>query len=649
MEPPWTSTPLATAYSALGAINERIDVVERDMCRVICAGERHLESVHFESCWLDDLRILYGPRECGGTCGHESLEQSGWWKRITSDGPVGALDAMVAAVKGCRASRKILEDSQRRLRIEINNLWRPKLTHQRLLDLPDELLLTIFETMGPATIRNLDDDVPPPMYYCGRTSAPDIRSIRLVCRRFSELAAGLLVRLVRVYPTGESLARFDAISRHPTISKGIRGVLVVLHFYHPQYEDFESFAEFHSYDIYDHRKRFETDTDRRYMSDEEMETGSMYDYEDKTELIERAEIVRKILALLPDTTDECEGEERLEHMRRLQVDELHRPRILQIHEEFQRRFQEAEHLVDSGAFAQTVGAAMARLPGPLELGFGDADFVRPRQLMVDYGDDIWDAVHRHMLQPITALHCNILKLDAFSYGLVPGVIAAAARAGASPCALRLDFTNLWDPTDLDPSPDARRAITSGMPKLHEFSFSYVDYAEYGGIPAESVSGNLNAFLAACLDVPNLRRIHVDLGRHSISEPTLDMAEILGTRPRLGLTDLSLRGFVLRLPYLVQLLHNLPERLERLHLEGVCLQDGTWQEAVEVLRTKTYGWLFIGDVSGAEVEGMLPEAYEATFGLWGPVGQQVSLCTVYITSDDPGMVNPVLALQDTMFD
>lgn len=558
------------------------------------------------------------------------------------------------------------------LRTEIAVRSRRHGARQRgVLDLPDELLLAIFEFVDgfdfDPSSRSLaldrapwcdgdHGDVPPPMYYCGRTRVSDIKSVRLVCRRFNALASGLLVRLVRVYPTAASLAQFDAISRHPTISKGVRGVFVVLHFYADECLDFREFVKTHANELSNQRTQFEE-------SSRAAGRPSGLRDEDAAEVLDKAFEAYNYLDSMylnpgdgsdddgggldgsfdDDVNDANDGETPGDPLGR--EFEARRRRIHRIHQEFCWRLNEAEVLVDGGAFAQAMGTAMARLPGPLELGFGDSDFVRPRELMVGYGIDIWDAVHRRMLQPGRALECRRSDLDLPCYELVPGIITAAVQAGALPFALRLHLTTVGYPNELDPSPDGRKAIASGMSNLREFSFSYIDYAKWDSAPMAFLSGNLNEFLAPCLDMPNLRRVTVDLGVYALYEPLLDVAEILGMRARPCLTDLSLCGFIVRLPYLVQLLRGLPDRLDRLHLAGIELRDGTWREALDVLRTKQYGMVRLEEACGAECGAMLPKDYRDVFEELGDTGTNIA--TLYIMGHDPEAPNPLQKLEDNM--
>jgi hypothetical protein len=117
----------------------------------------------------------------------------------------------------------------------------------RLLLLPNELLCHIASFVRPihATFPPpIDPTRPiPPDPYRDPVHLESIRNLRLTCRRLSWVASRYLVDSVEVDLTKSSLARLEAISRHPEISRGVRWVRVNVGF-HPtdQAERIETFA-----------------------------------------------------------------------------------------------------------------------------------------------------------------------------------------------------------------------------------------------------------------------------------------------------------------------------------------------------------------------------------------------------------------------
>ena len=92
---------------------------------------------------------------------------------------------------------------------------------RNLAELPEELILLIFRavhgTPVPDSKRSLND-VDWARYNQGTR---DIQNIRLTCRKFRRISSELLIKFVGVDLSLESLARLQAIMRHPTIGKGV--------------------------------------------------------------------------------------------------------------------------------------------------------------------------------------------------------------------------------------------------------------------------------------------------------------------------------------------------------------------------------------------------------------------------------------------
>lgn len=80
-------------------------------------------------------------------------------------------------------------------------------------NLPDELLLEVFR------------------YLLNRD---DIKRLRLSSKRLNKTSSHLLISTLRVSPNLTSLERLDEISRHPTISRGVRRLIVSVDVYSPE-------------------------------------------------------------------------------------------------------------------------------------------------------------------------------------------------------------------------------------------------------------------------------------------------------------------------------------------------------------------------------------------------------------------------------
>lgn len=89
--------------------------------------------------------------------------------------------------------------------------------------LPDELLMGIFRHL-----RNCDD----------------IKRLRLSSKRINMTSSHLLINTLHVSPIPKSLERLDEVSRHPTISRGVRRLVASVDAYTPDLaRDVQTFSE----------------------------------------------------------------------------------------------------------------------------------------------------------------------------------------------------------------------------------------------------------------------------------------------------------------------------------------------------------------------------------------------------------------------
>ncbi|PYI33504.1 hypothetical protein BP00DRAFT_444522 [Aspergillus indologenus CBS 114.80] len=149
-----------------------------------------------------------------------------------------------------------LENHRLALRTRAMELSRPSMRPLTILDLPDDLLLQIFEFFQDFRVNKnriiwWTQDIPG---YIGRNLHPvqaqiyrkTISDIRLVCHVFNDLASPLLCPILFVNLDQESLNRAVHLSRCPHVAKGILGIKVGLAFRVKDHEtDCESFARHH--------------------------------------------------------------------------------------------------------------------------------------------------------------------------------------------------------------------------------------------------------------------------------------------------------------------------------------------------------------------------------------------------------------------
>ncbi|RYP11877.1 hypothetical protein DL767_011280 [Monosporascus sp. MG133] len=598
---------LKTAYDGLRTANEQLQDMERETCRLMA-----VKMALFPDQSGTSYRFQQYERK---GFGDQELFESEWWKWATHNGLPKSVDNLDRELEKVNASKTKFEGIHNALRCCINELSRPYLRSLNILDLPDEILLNIFELA-----EDLDFDSP--FLYYVDAGRKDIKNIRLVCRRFCNVSSQLLVRLVCVHFNEPSLARLEEISRHPTIAKGVRAVRVVLHFHNFSFTDLDSFISYHAdeaedqVDMFDRAKLWE-------LSNIPEQTAS--------EMIANGRAVVSTLRRFASADPDDDGGY-------FEDDEDYRARLDGIHREYLILLEKQESLLKSGKFSRAFGSAIARMPGARKLDFVDADFgsLKEQRLMIP-GGDVWGALYRLMLQPITGYHAKKHGLELPNYQCIFNVTNAVQRAGALLNSIDVKLSTLGYPRGLVPAPDIRREFSSGMQQLKEFAF------EYEGSHSEQDAGDLNEFLSACLDTPSLQKLSLDMRGSEAETTRIDVGQIMGSKSRHKLTDIFLRYVAMDLSKLVLFLERLPQSVNCIHQKGVRLLSGTWKEALDALRKKRYRFMLFSEPQGAECDNMSQTDYERIFG--SDNHGYRSEAELYITNRIPGKLNPVQALED----
>ncbi|KAI0849577.1 hypothetical protein F5Y00DRAFT_268996 [Daldinia vernicosa] len=96
--------------------------------------------------------------------------------------------------------------------------------HSGILDLPGEVLLMIFEEF-----KNFYQD--PNMRNTRIYKNRNIVNVRLTCKKFCSVSSHLLLDSVNVEINLRSVQRFQDISKHPLIARGVRSIRILLHYH----------------------------------------------------------------------------------------------------------------------------------------------------------------------------------------------------------------------------------------------------------------------------------------------------------------------------------------------------------------------------------------------------------------------------------
>ena len=98
-----------------------------------------------------------------------------------------------------------------------------------LMDLPNEILLQVFDSFGPAG-HNWQEKSWRYPERSQPSDLPTLQNSRLVCKRLNALVTPLLCPVLRVTLDKDSLHRLDHLTRNPLIADGVRGLDVNLRY-----------------------------------------------------------------------------------------------------------------------------------------------------------------------------------------------------------------------------------------------------------------------------------------------------------------------------------------------------------------------------------------------------------------------------------
>ncbi|KAM7208353.1 hypothetical protein V8F20_001331 [Naviculisporaceae sp. PSN 640] len=553
------------------------------------------------------------------------------------------------------------------MRHNINLLSRPFLRCLSILDLPNEILHQIFQYLVP---QEEQLRYPPKVLYKPVSRRPldnqDIKNCRLVCRRFSDLSSRFLIHTIRLTLDEISLARLDEISRHPTISKGVNEIKVVLDFFNDAHRDYRSFISRVAGVLRTTTEnfRFQSGCFSAGMG-VAGDRSEIQGYEKK--LSTASSMERILLQMLSTNGSDVPLQDRYGHGGDKEyAQELADRQAWTIgkHREVLALMEAQKSLINGGRYFQGVLSALSRMPHVRSLSFSDNDPAGVAyDLMGIFSPDRepWDVVSERMLQPgnwdrtvapewVIDYGCPLAATPDFD--CITGVIDAVCKAGVFLDTLKINvakYTHAFTTPSFDA--ELRHRISHGMKKLRDFQFCCY-FWEFPVFPSV-IPGLYQELLAACLDTSSVQKISLILGGNSVP-----LRRVLGRRARPNLTHLYLEN--LGISDMENLLQRLPQDLEWLWLYNVRLTRSTWEEALDSLKDRSRGipWSNtrrnngLGHVVlyrpvGAECDVMGRRRYERMFGttLWeGAKVLKPALAQLYIDRDDSVTSNPLGELE-----
>lgn len=489
-----------------------------------------------------------------------------------------------------------LEKMRDTTRQTINEAVRPFLRSLKILDLPDELLRHIFLWVRGGTFTSevpFNDWILTEIEGFDEWVEPDVnqvKKLRLTCRRFCATSSHLLMSCVRVGTTPQSLARLDEVSRHQTISKGIRRVEIFLgyHFDADIAHDIRAFAHFQANKLRWTIRMWEIDVRGPLSSS-------------KTEILQKAiDRGTTIAESFEDAAQDGLDENRPEHIMLREAQECYRPQY------------ESQMLLQRGPFAQAIVSALLRMPTATRLSIQD-DGIRA----ISRPNPFYELVHPEDLEDVDTLQRKLqapifswefgryLGLGSPPFDAIPNILLSIGEAGICLNGLEIDVS--W--------PDKLSSFATGQAELLKRQAASQQLKEFKFCPHHTKRLPIKAVSLLAETLPTILHIYsprtIDLcfnfmyKRGSILHPKVSMAPILLSRTWPSLEEMSFNG-PFYLEDLIKVVNHIGKDV-KLQWCGY-LMDGSWAEVLDFLRgceQRTMITLGDGDVSiaGAECESM----------------------------------------------
>lgn len=522
-----------------------------------------------------------------------------------------------------------LEEVRLALRRAFNARARPLIRNLNIMGLPDELLMQIFVLVRSTPMvdkryyHHWDS-----FYSEYEKNSSDYESIanaRLSCRRFCNTSSHLLLTRIDVHLNLSSLAHLDEISRHPTISKGIRSLRVI--------------AKYYGAAVADDISLFASKCIPRFRSRQSIWYPRV-DFDSKEQAIQFMDNARDFVQAWTSFVDT--RQEPSDEKGRLAMEALR-----QGHARYRQSHREQEHLVEDGALFQAISAAATRMPRMDRLLISDGQYLKPllREKEQTYAwkemletPGIW--VTEEMAVP------DMWQDDLLGNGHPPTSLLyelplAFQRAGTSLTHLVIKIS---PPSSfrLDLDKEQISELKSAMGNLKNFNFSCHHPHTTHRMPRRDPQDTTNVmdYLAIFLDSQKAEELHCGFAGIGNGRDDGDVIESTLSRLRWsspGLRYLSLYELPIHLHELLRVIDRLRPKIS-LMLYRVDLLSGTWTEALDAIRLKCAGSLRsqISQVWGEDIRVLTEEEWDDMVELPynGDDIDQMNEVTRYITGLRP---------------
>ena len=433
----------------------------------------------------------------------------------------------------------------------------------RVLDLHEEILRLIFKYVKGEPIHQEKGHLSLPRY--SDKGVDSIKQVRLVCRDFCDLSSHLLIHDVSVSMRMPSLVHLYQVSRHPTISKGVRALRVNLSFFTTDLsENFNRFVEFQQRRL---RRLIKT------LLSETLIGPQGWDM-----VIKRCNQIW----LSWDKLRSASGESSLGDKDREYIDILR-----QAHALYGQTCLEQYWMQADGSFLRTIAGAVSRMPAIKSLYIVDTESGRggrPSKTSFPFNMEK-PAVITAMAQPMSWKRAwNITPFSGIPIKFLSQIPLAIHRTGATLTHVHYGVNLNKGFQNLLRGPQDRDALKNAMRHLKSFKF------EAPSSPSISLHGepdmlHTKRFLECFTDTDSLENMTIDIGiKYRRPGPNPSAGRLLLTRRWSRLKSVKFSG-PLHANELESFYSNTRGPVE-VQLRNVLLLSGSWYNVVELMRANT---------------------------------------------------------------
>lgn len=519
------------------------------------------------------------------------------------------------------------ENSRRLWRALHLAAWQASVRPLKVVDLPHEILTMIFAHF---------EDVPTPSVQVESSSSdrslpePDaasIKNIRLTCRSFCEAGSRFLLPVVDISLTRSSVQRLEQISNHPTISKGVRVVRIHTDAYSTllvnDWHQF-CFAIYTRLRSLSDRLKVEAEKARRQVADDCRLVGLIP--EPKVLEIREHDMLLKDAQYLLATMGKCRPWDFPFDLPLNYSETKISKDLAQAHEEYKQRYWEQERLAEDARICAKISVAIDLMPSVQRLCINGARGPWTEIERDSSGEPLdtqkWRSAFRSS-NPFRSMTVHT------STGFRPLVLMAQERTQPFSLVLKLPLVlqagsrNLtYLDIDLptvnrnlqDIAADHLQNLRHACQKLRSVRIRVIWSNIDNWNPALGLAAT-HTLLEAMLVSPGLEVIKLDLNAedqvNGLVESHESVAPLLAGISWDKLQALHLAHVPIEAGKLRELLSKAPGTIH-LDLNGIFLLEGTWAEALEILRGRADSSSRVVDPQGVEMGALSEE--EADY-LW----------------------------------